>query len=120
MLAPEELRWLQLEVRRTYVADAVLDFSLAVVAATREHPDVRVGASSRAALSLLRCAQARALVAGRNYVVPDDIKLLAPTALGHRIVLAPGIAGPVSTGATSAGVAIVREVLASVPVPLRS
>ncbi|HET9188584.1 MAG TPA: MoxR family ATPase, partial [Acidothermaceae bacterium] len=120
VLAPDELRWLQLEVRRTYVADAVLDFCLSVVAATREHPDVRVGASSRAALSLLRCAQARALVAGRNYVVPDDIKLLAPTALGHRIVLAPGVAGPVSMGSTSAGVSIVREVLASVPVPLRS
>jgi len=82
--------------------------------------DVRVGASSRAALSLLRCAQARALVAGRNYVVPDDIKLLAPTALGHRVVLAPGVAGSVSTGGTTAGVAVVREVLASVPVPLRS
>jgi MoxR-like ATPase len=120
VLAPEELRWLQLEVRRTYVADAVLDFCLAVVAATREHPDVRVGASSRAALSLLRCAQARALVAGRNYVVPDDIKLLAPTALGHRVVLAPGVGGPVSASGTPAGVAVVREVLASVPVPLRS
>jgi MoxR-like ATPase len=120
VLAPEELRWLQLEVRRTYVADAVLDFCLAVVAATREHPDVRVGASSRAALSLLRCAQARALVAGRNYVVPDDIKLLAPTALGHRVVLAPGVGGPVSASGTPAGVAVIREVLASVPVPLRS
>jgi MoxR-like ATPase len=79
-----------------------------------------VGASSRAALSLLRCAQARALVAGRNYVVPDDIKLLAPTALGHRVVLAPGVGGPVSASGTPAGVAVVREVLASVPVPLRS
>jgi MoxR-like ATPase len=120
VLAPEELRWLQLEVRRTYVADAVLDFGLSVVAATREHPAVRVGASSRAALSLLRCAQARALLMGRNYVVPDDIKLLAPCALGHRIVLAPGVAGPKASGTSFVGVEIVREALASVPVPLRS
>lgn len=114
VLEPDELRWLQLEVRRTYVADAVLDFGLSIVAATRDHPSVRVGASSRAALSLLRCAQARALVAGRNYVVPDDIKALAPMALGHRVVLAPGAA----QGSAVLGVDVVREVLASVPVPL--
>jgi len=118
VLEPDELRWLQLEVRRTYVADAVLDFGLAIVAATREHPDVRVGASSRAALSLLRCAQARALVAGRNYVVPDDIKVLAPSALGHRVVLAPGAAASAPAGAAAIGVGVVRDVLASVPVPL--
>lgn len=120
VLAPEELRWLQLEVRRTYVADAVLDFALSVVEATREHPSVRVGASSRAALSLLRCAQARALVLGRNYVVPDDIKMLAPSALGHRVVLEAGVSGPWTTGSAAAGVKIVREILATVPVPLRA
>ncbi len=120
VLKPEELRWLQLEVRRTYVADAVLDFGLSIVDATREHPNVRVGASSRAALSLLRCAQARALVLGRNYVVPDDIKMLAPSALGHRVVLKAGVGGPWTTGSAAAGVRIVREILTSVPVPLRA
>jgi MoxR-like ATPase len=120
VLEPEELRWLQLEVRRTYIADAVLDFALSIVDATREHPNVRVGASSRAALSLLRCAQARALVLGRNYVVPDDIKMLAPSALGHRIVLKVGVGGPWTTGSAAAGVRIVRDILTSVPVPLRA
>jgi MoxR-like ATPase len=97
-----------------------LDFALAVVAGTREHPSVRVGASSRAALSLLRWAQARALVMGRNYVVPDDVKLLAPSALGHRVVLAPGVTGSATAQAGALGVSVVRDVLASVPVPLRA
>jgi MoxR-like ATPase len=126
VMTPEELRWMQLEVRRTYVADAVLDFGLGIVTATRTHRSVRVGASSRAALSLLRVAQARALLHGRNYVVPDDIALLAPNALGHRLVLTPAATAQAASGATgplpagAGGAQVVREVLANVPVPLRA
>ncbi len=121
VLAAQELRWLQLEVRRTFVADPVLDFALGIVAATRAHPHVRVGASSRAALSLLHCAQAHALLVGRDYVTPDDIKSLAPSALGHRLVVAPDAltADLTRRFAMGAGVAVVHDVLASVTVPLR-
>jgi MoxR-like ATPase len=109
VLGPEELQWMQLEVRRTHIADAVLDFTLAVLGGTRSHPSLRVGASSRAGLSLMRCAQAHALLSGRDYVAPDDIKLLAPNVLAHRLVAADGV---------GAAGDIVREVLAAVPVPL--
>jgi MoxR-like ATPase len=121
VLEPEELRWMQLEVRRTHVADPVLDFSLEVLSATRSHPRLRVGASSRAGLSLVRCAQAYALLSGRDYVVPDDIKLLAPNVLGHRLVLADGVASQHGHHGSGVGVGadIVADVLASVPVPLR-
>jgi MoxR-like ATPase len=71
------------EVARTHVADAVLDHALRVVEATRAHPAVALGASTRAAVSLVRCAQARALLTGRDHVAPDDVKLLAPAVLGH-------------------------------------
>lgn len=120
VLTPEELRWLQLEVRRTFISDGVLDFALGVVSATRSHQHVRIGASPRASLSMLHCCQARALLAGRNYVTPDDVKQLAPSTLGHRIVLtadAPSVYLSQPT-ATSGGAGVVQEVLASLPVPL--
>jgi MoxR-like ATPase len=86
VLAPAELAALRAEVRRTHVSDPALEYALAVVEATRRHPSLALGASTRAALSLVRCAQARALLAGRAHVLPDDLKALAPAVLGHRVV----------------------------------
>lgn len=116
VVSPQELLYVQGEIRRTYVADPVLDFALHVVRATRTHPDVRIGASSRAALALVRCAQARSVFYDRDYVVPDDVKALAPFVLGHRLVLARGA----RSDQLGAGGAIVGAVLASIPVPVRS
>lgn len=120
VLTTDELRWLQQETRRTHVADCVLDFALAVVAGTRVHPDARIGASSRAGLSMLRCCQARALLHGRSYVTPDDVKAVAPSALGHRLVLArnPVRSYEVDRSNVEKGVAVVRDVLAGLTVPL--
>jgi MoxR-like ATPase len=130
VVSTDELIALQSEVRRTYVADAVLDFGLHVVRGTRTHPAVRIGASSRAALALTRCAQARAVLLRRDYVLPDDIKLLAPYVLGHRLVLhrsaraqagsADGANGGVAAGTGGSGGAIVAAILATVPVPVRA
>jgi MoxR-like ATPase len=123
VVTPDDLRWVQGEVRRTHVADGVLDFALNVVRATRRHPQVRIGASSRAALALVRCAQARSLIHNRDYVAPDDIKALAANVLGHRLVLRRGAVGGSGAGAITdvlgAGGAVVAEVLASAPVPVR-
>jgi MoxR-like ATPase len=81
-----------LALRRTatevYVSDAVVDYALRLVEATRQHPDVEVGASTRAAVLLTRCAQSLALLAGRDHVLPDDVKRLAVPALAHRLVTA--------------------------------
>ena len=120
VLTTDELRWLQQETRRTHVADCVLDFALAVVAATRAHPDVRIGASSRAALSMLHCGQARALLHGRGYVTPDDVKAVAPSALGHRLTLARHSAQGYEVDRSTAdrGASVVRDVLAGLTVPL--
>jgi MoxR-like ATPase len=111
---PAMLSAVRHEVRRTHVADNVLDHALKVIEATRDHPAVAVGASTRAALALVRGAQARALLGGRDHVLPDDVKVLAPFVLGHRLVLrARG-------GGLSAGHAVVAEIVAAVPVPLPS
>src|SRR5262245_9038218 len=87
VLAGDEVVGLQHAVREVKFADELSDYLLDVVEATRQHADVQLGASTRAALSLYRAAQARALLAGRTYAVPDDVKRLAPVVLAHRLLL---------------------------------
>jgi MoxR-like ATPase len=111
VLDPAGLRGLRSAVAAVHVADAVLDYAVALVEATRRSHALALGASSRAAASLLRCAQARALLAGRTHVLPDDVKRLAAVVLGHRVVPAGGAAG------SSEGAAIVAQLVATLPVP---
>ncbi len=108
--SPAQLSLVRAEVRRTFVADTVLDHAIRIVEATRNHPTVALGASTRAALALVRCAQARALLGGRDHVLPDDVKVLAPAVLGHRVVLRD----------EGSGHQLVADLAAAVPVTLRS
>jgi MoxR-like ATPase len=86
VLKADQVVGLQLATRRVRVDDSLADYVLDVVAATRSHSDVALGASPRAALSLYRAAQASALIDGRQYVVPDDVKRLAVPVLSHRLL----------------------------------
>jgi MoxR-like ATPase len=97
-------------VRQVHCAPAVADYIIDIGAGTRAHHDVRLGASPRAALALLHAAQANAMMAGRRFLVPDDVKALAAPVLAHRLVLTGG-------SDATAGRAIVRQVVESVPVP---
>jgi MoxR-like ATPase len=97
-------------VRRVQVHEEVLGYAVALTEATREHPAVSLGVSPRGSIALTRAAQARAASRGRDFVGPEDVKALAPSALPHRI----SIRGRAS-GATAEGV--VREVLDSVASP---
>lgn len=110
---PEQLVVVRREVRRTHVAEPVLDYAVGLAEATRTHPGVALGASTRAALALVRCAQARALLGDRDHVVPDDVKVLAPHVLGHRLVLHERGQG------LRAGQGFVSQLIAGLPVPLR-
>jgi MoxR-like ATPase len=108
----DELLALQRAVEDVHVAEPVGRYVVAVAAATRESGRVQVGASPRGTLALMKLARARAALAGRDYVVPDDVKVLAVPALAHRLVLNPelwvrGIGGD----------EVVRECLAGVPAP---
>jgi MoxR-like ATPase len=73
--------------RRIHCAPAVADYVIAISRLTRANPDIAIGASPRASLALLHAAQAYALLGGRGYVVPDDVKRLAIPVLAHRLVL---------------------------------
>ena len=113
VLGPEEVVRHQEVVRTVHVSGPIIDYAVAVVGATRSHPDSVIGASPRAAVALSRCAQARAVVRGRDFVLPDDVKALAPAVLAHRL-----LTGPDRRASADRGRDIVRDVLAQVPVPL--
>jgi MoxR-like ATPase len=78
---------LRAATRSIAVSGEVEAYLVRIVRATREHPDLRLGASPRASVSLYRAAQARALLAGRDFVLPDDVVALAPPVLTHRILV---------------------------------
>ncbi len=84
----EQVTDLQEAVRRIHVSPAILEYIGEIGGATRAGGVFRYGASPRGTLGLMRAAQALALLRGRSYVLPDDIKLLAPFVLGHRLILA--------------------------------
>ncbi|MEX2355860.1 MAG: MoxR family ATPase [Thermaerobacterales bacterium] len=86
---PEEVLAAQKKVLTVHVADAVADYAVRIVQATRSHPSVYLGASPRATLGLFELARARAAIYGRSYVIPDDVKSLAVPALAHRVLLNP-------------------------------
>jgi len=84
---PNQLAVLQQERARVRVAAPVREYITAIVRATRTHPHLRFGASPRAALGLMRVAQALAAIRGRDYVLPDDVKSLVQPVLTHRLIL---------------------------------
>lgn len=71
------------------VDDAVMDYAVRITRSTREWPGIAIGAGPRGAISLIRAGRARALLAGHDYVLPDDVKAMAPAALRHRVTLSP-------------------------------
>lgn len=99
-------------VRQVYVAPAIDAYVVDLVTATRSHPQVRLGASPRAALHLLRAARASAALSGRGHVLPDDVQRLVGPVLAHRLVLTTDA----HLGRTSAD-DIVAEIVARVPLP---
>lgn len=103
---------MQLAVESVHIDDALQDYIVAIVNATRGHPQVEVGASPRGSLALMKLSCALAAVNGRDYVIPDDIKSLAEPALSHRLILG---ADPWVRGVRPASV--IESVLRQVPVP---
>jgi len=108
----EELLEVQRAVREVFVDTLIRRYIVDLANATRAHPDVYVGASPRACLALYRASQAWALLRGREYVTPDDVKVLASAAFAHRMIVQPSARVKDVSGRT-----IVEEIAASVPVP---
>ena len=82
----EDIRELIVAVRQVHVADALKQYVISLVTATRGTPDLRLGASPRATLHLLRASRAAAALAGRDFVIPDDVQALALPVLAHRLL----------------------------------
>jgi MoxR-like ATPase len=114
LVSLDELRRMIAAVRTVYTAEPVERYAVDVVQATRRHPDVRLGASPRATLQLMRAAKSWAALNGRGFVVPDDVDAMSGPVLGHRIILA----GRAGAGAVSAAYDVVADVVASTDVPL--
>lgn len=110
-LAQEDLLSMQAEVRDIRANADVLDYILDIVHATRRHDSIRLGVSTRGAQYLLKASQALAFLNGRDYVLPDDVKELAPMVFGHRIILK-------SRTYMSDADEIIRDIIGRVSVPL--
>ncbi len=112
VLAPGEFRGLQTAVENVSITPALEGYIVDLVSATRADPRVEVGASPRGSLALAKLSRAKALLEGRDFVLPDDVKSLALPALAHRIVIKPE---PWIRGLR--GTTVVSEVIRKVPVP---
>jgi MoxR-like ATPase len=108
----DELIAMQRAVEEIHVSDSIGRYIVAVVAATRESPSVQVGASPRGTLALMKLGRAKALLDGRDFVVPDDVKAVAVPALAHRLALRPELWVQRVQAED-----VVRDCLSSVPVP---
>jgi MoxR-like ATPase len=107
-----EIRKLSGIVSQVYLSEAVQKYAVALTSATRKSTDLTLGASPRATLHLVRAAKARAAVAGRDYVLPDDLRTLAQPVLSHRLL--PSVEAAMSGRSTTD---ILQAIVASVPVP---
>ena len=112
VVSAEALLELQERIKDIYVDELIEDYIVSLVTATRHHEDVYLGASARGSLALYRTAQARAAMSGRDYVIPDDIKLLAEPVLGHRLIISPAARIRNVTAPT-----VMSDILNAVPVP---
>ena len=108
------IRGLIAAVRDVYVAPAVKQYLVDVVNATRSNRDLRLGASPRSSLQLLRATRAQAALSGRDYVLPDDVSALAGSVLAHRVL--PSTEAQLARRSV---VEIIAKAVRSVPVPDR-
>jgi MoxR-like ATPase len=113
VLTGDDVQRLQRGVRGIRVDDSIADYLLDIVHATRRGEELHVGVSTRGALTLYRAAQSLALVSGRDYVVPDDIKALAVPVLAHRVVGKSFL----QAGEFGAAEAVIRDIVDRVRVP---
>ena len=108
-----EWKKLQNMAEESYVSEEMYDYIVRLTENTRKHPMVRLGASPRASLALMKCARAYALINGRDYIIPDDVRLLAPAVLAHRLIL--------SREAAAKGMSkeeALMEIVSAIPVPV--
>lgn len=113
VLTGDQLRQLQHAARSIRVDDAINDYMLDIIHATRSHEQLQLGVSTRGAITMYRAAQALALVDGRNFVIPDDVKRLAVPVLAHRVV----VKGVLHEGRRDRAQMVINQILSKTRVP---
>ncbi|MBS4198756.1 MoxR family ATPase [Bacillus sp. FJAT-49732] len=114
VLTPEDISRMSAEVRKIKVNDDIEKYILAIIRNTREHSDIELGASPRAALALIRASQGAAFLAGRDYVIPDDVMSIAQAVLAHRLHIT------IEASLTKTIDTIFKDILQSVAVPVEA
>ncbi len=109
----EEILKVTKMLSKVRVSDAIIKYIVDIVQATRKHPSIRLGASPRAAISLLKLSRSLALLEGRDYVTPDDVKKAAKPVLRHRLLLKPGVELEKRVSVDT----IIDSILQSIPTP---
>lgn len=104
--------------RAVHVSPAVEEYAVALARATREHPEIRLGASPRATLQLVRAAKVWAALDGREFVIPDDVAMLVEPVFAHRLIVARGTTSARSRSAADTISAALRGIVGTVRVPL--
>jgi MoxR-like ATPase len=112
IMTAEELVQIQEQVKAIHVDPTIREYIVSIANATRNHPNIYLGASPRGSLALYRGAQALAAMRGRGYVIPDDVKLLVKPALAHRIIVTPA-----ARVRSITSTAVLDEIMQTVPVP---
>lgn len=115
----QTIRRLISTVLGVHVAVDIHEYVLDIIGATRSHESIRLGASPRAALHLVRACRARAAMSGRDYVIPDDVQALAAPILAHRLVFS-GRSGIASHESARAAESVIGSILRQVPLPERA
>lgn len=113
--SPEEINALIHERQEIRVEETVRDYIVRIARATRSSHDIQLGASPRATMALYQTSQAWAAIQGRSYVLPDDVKWMAPFVLGHRLIISPQaqLRGRSSTE-------LIEDIISAVPVPVET
>lgn len=111
VVSRQEIIRMQDEAEKVFADDSVVDYLMQIVSGTRDHPAIRLGASTRGAQFFLSAVRAHAYYEGRGFINPDDVKALAPLVLGHRIILK-------SRKAVAEAELIIRDIAEGLPVPV--
>ncbi|MEH7882984.1 MoxR family ATPase [Bacillus sp. JJ1609] len=112
VLSKEDIIQLKRELENVQLSEVVEQYLLKITRETRNHSSIELGSSPRGTLALVKAAQGRALVKGRSYVIPNDVKEMAPFVLGHRIYLSA------EASLTSTPEKVVKDLLESIPLPV--
>jgi MoxR-like ATPase len=117
VLSPDEVLYLQAESRKIHIEEPLVDYMIAIVNRTRQHPEIELGISPRGTAALFRAAQAYAMLDGRGFIIPDDVKKLVHPVFEHRLVMGRRSSSHTRARTSVDAGAVLSEIVTQTPVP---